>query len=114
VRQFLARNPKTCWLPRLAIEPSRTAVLEVRSHISLAIGGVSGASPGWPIRPSARWALPRSLPRSTPDVDDSDNVRAFFDREEHAVNVRAAAVVEDSNWLLRVEALSHFDAASRI
>jgi hypothetical protein len=46
-------------------------------------------------------------------VDDSDNVRAFFDREEHAVNVRAAAVLEDPNWLLRVEALRRYPASLR-
>ena len=44
VRQFLARNHKTYWLPRLAIEPSRTAALPVRSQISRAISGVSGVS----------------------------------------------------------------------
>ena len=37
VRQSVARSPKTYWLPRLAIEPSRTAALAVRSQISRAI-----------------------------------------------------------------------------
>ena len=35
VLQFLARRPRTYWLPRLAIEPSRTAALAVRSQILL-------------------------------------------------------------------------------
>ena len=39
MRQFLARNPRTYWLPRLAIEPSRTAALAVRSQMSLASSG---------------------------------------------------------------------------
>ena len=55
MRQFLARNPKTYWLPRLSIEPSRTAALAVRSQISRASSGVSRASAGRPIRPSAFW-----------------------------------------------------------
>ena len=35
--QFLARRPRTYWLPRLAIEPSRTAALAVRSQTCCAI-----------------------------------------------------------------------------
>jgi hypothetical protein len=46
VRQFRVRNHNTYWLPRLAIEPSRTAALAVRSQISRAISGVSGVSAG--------------------------------------------------------------------
>ena len=39
MRQFFARSPTTYWLPRLAIEPSRTAALAVRSQMSFAISG---------------------------------------------------------------------------
>ena len=46
VLQFLARRPKTYWLPRLAIEPSRTAALAVRSQTCCAISAVSRASFG--------------------------------------------------------------------
>ena len=48
--QSFARKPTTYWLPRLAIVPSRTATLPVRSHMSRAIPGVRRASDGWPIR----------------------------------------------------------------
>ena len=51
----LARNPTTYWVPRLSIEPSRTAALAVRSQISRASSGVSRASAGRLIRPSVFW-----------------------------------------------------------
>ena len=54
VRQFRARSPSTYWLPRLAIDPSSTAALAVRSQISRASSGVSRASAGWPISPRVR------------------------------------------------------------
>ena len=44
--QFLARRPNTYWLPRLAIEPSRTTALAVRSQTCCAISAVSRASFG--------------------------------------------------------------------
>src|SRR5260370_419280 len=55
VRQFLARKPNTYWLPRLAIDPSRTAAPPARSQISLATSAVSDASAGWLIRLSIAW-----------------------------------------------------------
>ena len=57
MRQFLARSHNTYWLPRLAIEPSRTAVLPVRSQISRAISGVSRVSGGRFMKRSACWML---------------------------------------------------------
>ena len=39
MRQFVARSPRTYWLPRLAIEPSRTAAPAVRSQMSFASSG---------------------------------------------------------------------------
>jgi hypothetical protein len=45
-----------------------------------------------------------SLPHSTADVDDMNDLGALIDREKHAINVRAATVVEDANRLIRVEA----------
>ena len=53
----------------------------------------------------------RSLPRSTPDVDDSNNVGAFIDREEHAINMRTATVVEDTNRMIWVEAFRRYPAS---
>jgi hypothetical protein len=47
----------------------------------------------------------RSLPRSTPDVDDPDDVGAFIDGEEHAIRMRTATVVENTNRLIGIEAL---------
>jgi len=41
--QFLARKPRTYWLPRLAMEPSRTRALAVRSQICCATSDVSRA-----------------------------------------------------------------------
>ena len=55
VRQSFARSPSTYWLPRLAIEPSSTTALAVRSQISRATLGVSRASEGWPISRRACW-----------------------------------------------------------
>ena len=52
VLQFLARRPKTYWLPRLAIEPSSTAALAVRSQTCCAISAVSRASFACPISAS--------------------------------------------------------------
>ena len=50
--QFLARRPNTYWLPRLAIEPSSTMALAVRSQICCATSDVSRASFGCPISAS--------------------------------------------------------------
>ena len=55
MRQFLARNHKTYWLPRLAIEPSRTAVPPVRSQISCATSGVSRVSGGRFMKRNTCW-----------------------------------------------------------
>jgi hypothetical protein len=41
-------------------------------------------------------------------VHNAHDLGSLIDREEHAVNVRAAAVVEDSNWLIVVEALRRY------
>lgn len=53
----------------------------------------------------------RPLPRATPNVYNAYEPGCLIDREEHAVNVRAAAVVEDSHWLLRVQALRRYPAS---
>ena len=63
VRQFTAFRPSTYWFPRLAIEPSSTAVgeetccamLPVRWQTSRAISGVSRTSGGRPIMRSVCW-----------------------------------------------------------
>ena len=55
MRQFLARNDKMYWLPRLAIEPSRTAVPSVRSQISCATSGVRRVSGGRFMKRSTWW-----------------------------------------------------------
>lgn len=38
-------------------------------------------------------------------MHNAHGIGGLIDREEHAVHVRAAAVVEHANWLVRVEAL---------
>ena len=53
------------------------------------------------------------LPRSVPDVNDVDDVRALVDREKHAVNMGTATVVEDTYWFIRVEALWGYSVALR-
>jgi hypothetical protein len=53
----------------------------------------------------------RPLPRPTPNVQDEHELGCFIDREEHAVNVRAAAVVEYANRLRRVKALRRYPAS---
>lgn len=55
----------------------------------------------------------RPLPRSTADVYDTHNLVGLVDREEHAVNMRTAAKIEDANGLILVEALGCYSAASR-
>jgi hypothetical protein len=50
VRQSFACKPNTYLLPRLAIEPYKTAALPVRSQTSRPICGSSRASGGWPIK----------------------------------------------------------------
>jgi hypothetical protein len=47
----------------------------------------------------------RPLPGATPNVHNAHDFGGLIDREEHAVNARAPAVVESANWLIRVEAL---------
>ena len=54
-----------------------------------------------------------SLPRSTPNVHNPNDVGAFIDREEHAINMRTAAVVKDTNRMIRVEAFGRHAASSR-
>ncbi len=49
------RSHRTYWLPRLAIDPSSTAVLPVRWHTSNATDGVRARSAGCPISPSTCW-----------------------------------------------------------
>lgn len=56
--QFTAFNPTTYWLPRLLIEPARTAALPVRSQISRAVSRVMRPLGERPIRRSVsltRW-----------------------------------------------------------
>jgi len=55
----------------------------------------------------------RPLPRATANVHNAHDLGGLIDCEEDAVNVRAAAVVEDSNWLTRVEALRRYPASFR-
>src|SRR5438128_9726781 len=47
----------------------------------------------------------RPLPRTTPNVHDPHDLGGLIDCEEHAINVRTPAVVEDANWSVGVEAL---------
>lgn len=51
------------------------------------------------------------MPRASPNVHNAHDPGGLIDREEHTVNVTAAAVVEDSNWLIRVEALRRYPAS---
>ena len=53
----------------------------------------------------------RSLPRSTPDVHDPDDVGAFIDGEEHAIRMRTATVVENTNRLIGIEGLKRHPAS---
>ena len=53
------------------------------------------------------------LPRSVPDVNDMDDVRALVDREKHAVNMGTATVVEDAYRFIRVETLWGYSVALR-
>src|SRR5207249_7402684 len=46
------------------------------------------------------------------DVQDAHDLGALIDREEHAVDVRAATVVEESNRAIRVEAVRCYSAPS--
>ena len=53
----------------------------------------------------------RSLPRPSPDVEDTNDVGALVDGEEHAIDVRAATEIEDANRLIWIETLRHYRAS---
>lgn len=58
--------------------------------------------------------LCRPLSSSASNVNDSNDMIAFVDREEHAINVRTAPEIEHPNRLIWVETLSRYRAPLRV
>jgi hypothetical protein len=99
LRQSVARNPRMYWLPRLAMEPSRTAALAVRSQISRATAGVSRAFGAWPISFKVswmRWSLMRLRNIRSPSRAPQWTATVYFSSAP-----RACRPSRKSTWHLR-------------